>query len=53
LQKTLEPIWEEDSTGYQWDVKGHPYKDFNKAKDMSEAMIAVRTMLTRGQGDAE
>jgi enoyl reductase len=39
LQKTLEPVWEEDSTGYEWDnsqrnkyVKGHPYKDFNKAE---------------------
>lgn len=39
LQKTLEPIWEAESTGYQWDaeqrdryVKGHPYKDFNKEK---------------------
>ncbi|MDQ1016586.1 hypothetical protein [Streptomyces afghaniensis] len=39
LQKTLEPIWEAGSTGYEWDakqrdryVKGHPYKDFNKDK---------------------
>ncbi|MFJ8188677.1 hypothetical protein ACIQ8D_02580 [Streptomyces sp. NPDC096094] len=39
LQKTLEPVWEAESTGYQWDaeqrdkyVKGHPYKDFNKEK---------------------
>jgi enoyl reductase len=39
LQKYLEPIWEAESTGYQWDaeqrdryVKGHPYKDFNKDK---------------------
>ncbi|MGA5359120.1 hypothetical protein [Streptomyces purpurascens] len=39
LQKTLEPTWEAESTGYQWDaqqrdryVNGHPYKDFNKDK---------------------
>ncbi|MDG9691501.1 hypothetical protein QC281_15450 [Streptomyces sp. DH17] len=39
LQKTLEPIWEAGSTGYEWDaeqrdryVNGHPYKDFNKEK---------------------
>ncbi|MGW0864053.1 hypothetical protein [Streptomyces sp. NPDC002611] len=39
LQKTLEPVWEAESTGYQWDaqerdryVNGHPYKDFNKDK---------------------
>jgi enoyl reductase len=39
LQKYLEPIWEAESTGYEWDaeqrdryVKGHPYKDFNKDK---------------------
>ncbi|MFE9941366.1 hypothetical protein [Streptomyces hirsutus] len=39
LQKHLEPIWEAESTGYQWDaaqrdryVKGHPYTDFNKDK---------------------
>ncbi|MFF4830818.1 hypothetical protein [Streptomyces sp. NPDC001315] len=39
LQKTLEPIWEAESTGSQWDleqrkkyVDGEPYKDFNKDK---------------------
>ncbi|MEV5435597.1 hypothetical protein AB0K80_06125 [Streptomyces sp. NPDC052682] len=39
LKKYLEPIWEAESTGYQWDaeqrdrfVNGHPYKDFNKDK---------------------
>ncbi|MCF2125942.1 hypothetical protein L1I79_05755 [Strepomyces sp. STD 3.1] len=39
LQKTLEPIWQAESTGYQWDaeqrdrfVNGKPYKDFNKDK---------------------
>jgi enoyl reductase len=39
LQKYLEPIWEADSTGSQWDleqrnkyVNGSPYKDFNKDK---------------------
>ncbi|GGT69283.1 hypothetical protein [Streptomyces coeruleorubidus] len=39
LQKTMEPVWESESTGYQWDaqqrdryVNGHPYKDFNKDK---------------------
>ncbi|MFE2061500.1 hypothetical protein ACFXDH_03725 [Streptomyces sp. NPDC059467] len=39
LQAYLEPIWEADSTGYEWDaqqrdryVNGHPYKDFNKDK---------------------
>ncbi|MFB7090895.1 hypothetical protein [Streptomyces sp. NPDC056296] len=39
LEKTLEPIWAAESTGYQWDaeqrdkyVKGNPYKDFNKEK---------------------
>ncbi|MFF9122936.1 hypothetical protein ACF09J_06480 [Streptomyces sp. NPDC014889] len=39
LQKYLEPIWEAESTGYEWDAKqrdryvdGHPYKDFNKDK---------------------
>ena len=39
LQKTMEPVWEAGSTGYEWDakqrdryVKGHPYKDFNKDK---------------------
>jgi enoyl reductase len=39
LKAYLEPIWEADSTGYEWDAKqrdryvnGHPYKDFNKAK---------------------
>ncbi|MEU6067339.1 hypothetical protein ABZ864_23315 [Streptomyces sp. NPDC047082] len=39
LQKYLEPIWEADSTGYEWDaqqrdryVNGHPFKDFNKDK---------------------
>ncbi|MCH5676805.1 hypothetical protein [Streptomyces gilvus] len=37
LEKYLTPIWEAESTGYQWDaqqrdryVNGHPYKDFNK-----------------------
>ncbi|MER6703429.1 hypothetical protein [Streptomyces fumanus] len=39
LERTLEPIWAAESTGYQWDaeqrakyVEGHPYKDFNKDK---------------------
>lgn len=39
LQKHLEPIWEAESTGYEWDaaqrdryVEGHPYTDFNKDK---------------------
>ncbi|MEU3174237.1 MULTISPECIES: hypothetical protein [unclassified Streptomyces] len=39
LQKHLEPIWEAESTGYEWDarqrdryVKGEPYTDFNKDK---------------------
>ncbi|MFF9047791.1 hypothetical protein [Streptomyces parvulus] len=39
LQKTLEPIWQAESTGYQWDAEqrdryenGKPYKDFNKDK---------------------
>ncbi|EFL34579.1 secreted protein [Streptomyces viridochromogenes DSM 40736] len=39
LEKTLEPVWQAESTGYQWDaeqrdryVNGHPYKDFNKEK---------------------
>jgi len=39
LQKYLEPIWNAESTGSQWDleqrnkyVNGGPYKDFNKAK---------------------
>lgn len=39
LKAYLEPIWEADSTGYEWDaqqrdryVDGHPYKDFNKDK---------------------
>ncbi|MGW7408269.1 hypothetical protein ACWGI9_32035 [Streptomyces sp. NPDC054833] len=39
LKAYLEPIWEADSTGYEWDaqqrdryVNGHPYKDFNKDK---------------------
>ncbi|MFD5470183.1 hypothetical protein [Streptomyces sp. NPDC127105] len=39
LQKYLEPIWEAESTGHEWDaaqrdryVDGHPYKDFNKDK---------------------
>ncbi|MER6385161.1 hypothetical protein [Streptomyces sp. NPDC001250] len=39
LKAYLEPIWEADSTGYEWDAKqrdryvnGHPYKDFNKDK---------------------
>ncbi|MFE0104806.1 hypothetical protein [Streptomyces sp. NPDC059009] len=39
LQKEREPIWEAESTGYQWDaqqrdryVNGKPYKDFNKDK---------------------
>ncbi|WP_411093027.1 hypothetical protein [Streptomyces sp. 049-1] len=39
LEKTLEPIWQAESTGYQWDaeqrdryVNGKPYKDFNKDK---------------------
>ncbi|WND35434.1 hypothetical protein RI578_14525 [Streptomyces sp. BB1-1-1] len=39
LQKALEPVWQAESTGYQWDaeqrdkyVNGHPYKDFNKEK---------------------
>ncbi|MFE9453594.1 hypothetical protein [Streptomyces sp. NPDC006739] len=39
LKATLEPIWEAESTGYEWDAKqrdryvnGHPYKDFNKDK---------------------
>ncbi|MGW2422234.1 hypothetical protein ACWC0C_23770 [Streptomyces sp. NPDC001709] len=37
LKAYLEPIWEADSTGSEWDAKqrdryvnGHPYKDFNK-----------------------
>ncbi|MFF4821504.1 hypothetical protein ACFY20_00285 [Streptomyces sp. NPDC001312] len=40
LKAYLEPIWEAESTGYEWDaqqrdkyVNGHPYKDFNKDKD--------------------
>lgn len=39
LKAYLEPIWEAESTGYEWDaaqrdryVNGHPYKDFNKDK---------------------
>ncbi|MEU5307659.1 hypothetical protein [Streptomyces sp. NPDC021562] len=39
LEKYLTPIWEAESTGYEWDaqqrdhyVDGHPYKDFNKDK---------------------
>ncbi|MFC8130045.1 hypothetical protein [Streptomyces sp. NPDC057302] len=39
LQKKLEPIWQAESTGSQWDlsqrnryVDGKPYKDFNKKK---------------------
>jgi enoyl reductase len=39
LKAYLEPIWEAESTGYEWDaqqrdryVNGHPYKDFNKSK---------------------
>ncbi|BCL30244.1 hypothetical protein ACFFS2_36170 [Streptomyces aurantiacus] len=39
LQKHLEPIWQAESTGYEWDAKqrktfegGEPYKDFNKDK---------------------
>ncbi|MEW1999409.1 hypothetical protein ACFWFH_15850 [Streptomyces coelicoflavus] len=39
LRKVKEPVWEAESTGYQWDgeqrdtyVNGHPYKDFNKEK---------------------
>ncbi|MEU2965169.1 hypothetical protein ABZ687_09325 [Streptomyces ardesiacus] len=39
LKKAKEPVWEAESTGYQWDaqqrdkyVNGHPYKDFNKEK---------------------
>ncbi|MFK0104710.1 hypothetical protein [Streptomyces sp. NPDC091217] len=39
LEAYLTPIWEADSTGYEWDatqrdryVNGHPYKDFNKDK---------------------
>ncbi|GGL77120.1 hypothetical protein GCM10010129_21040 [Streptomyces fumigatiscleroticus] len=39
LQDYLEPIWEAESTGSQWDleqrnryVEGKPYKDFNKDK---------------------
>lgn len=39
LQKKLEPIWEAESTGPQWDlsqrnryVDGQPYTDFNKKK---------------------
>lgn len=37
--KKNEDVWNEESTGYQWDAiqrdyyaGGHPYKDFNKAK---------------------
>ncbi|MFE9452680.1 hypothetical protein [Streptomyces sp. NPDC006739] len=39
LKSYLEPIWNAESTGYQWDaqqrdryVNGKPYKDFNKDK---------------------
>ncbi|WP_328319013.1 hypothetical protein [Streptomyces sp. NBC_00388] len=39
FQKEKEDVWNQESTGYQWDaverdkyVNGHPYKDFNKAK---------------------
>ncbi|WP_405870268.1 MULTISPECIES: hypothetical protein [unclassified Streptomyces] len=39
LKAYLEPTWEAESTGYEWDAKqrdryvnGHPYKDFNKDK---------------------
>ncbi|MFF1676061.1 hypothetical protein ACFVYG_08515 [Streptomyces sp. NPDC058256] len=39
LQEHLEPIWEAESTGYEWDasqrkryVDGEPYTDFNKDK---------------------
>lgn len=39
LEAYLTPIWEAESTGYEWDasqrdryVNGHPYKDFNKDK---------------------
>ncbi|MET9564548.1 hypothetical protein [Streptomyces tauricus] len=40
LQKHKEPIWQAESTGYEWDAKerkkfegGEPYKDFNKDKE--------------------
>ncbi|WP_369035034.1 hypothetical protein [Streptomyces adonidis] len=39
LQKAREPVWQAESTGYEWDasqrdrfVNGNPYKDFNKDK---------------------
>lgn len=39
LEKTLKPVWEAESTGYEWDatqrdryVNGKPYEDFNKDK---------------------
>ncbi|MGW3409802.1 hypothetical protein [Streptomyces sp. NPDC000888] len=39
LQEHLEPVWEAESTGYEWDasqrkryVEGEPYTDFNKDK---------------------
>ncbi|MGW4547813.1 hypothetical protein ACWEN4_15720 [Streptomyces violaceorubidus] len=39
LQKVKEPVWDAESTGYEWDaaqrdryVNGKPYKDFNKEK---------------------
>ncbi|WP_443068128.1 hypothetical protein [Streptomyces sp. NBC_01356] len=39
LQEHLEPVWEAESTGYEWDasqrkryVDGEPYTDFNKDK---------------------
>ena len=39
FQKAREPVWEAESTGYEWDaaqrdrfVNGNPYKDFNKDK---------------------
>ncbi|CAM5723746.1 hypothetical protein SVIOM342S_09290 [Streptomyces violaceorubidus] len=47
LKKAEEPVWEAESTGYQWDaeqrdkyVNGKPYKDFNKEK-AGEALVGL------------
>ncbi|MET8948998.1 hypothetical protein ABZX30_37170 [Streptomyces sp. NPDC004542] len=59
LKAYLEPTWEADSTGYEWDaqqrdryVNGHPYKEFNK--DKADKGYWWDSYVTRGrEGDSD
>ncbi|MEV5016894.1 hypothetical protein ACIGW1_26125 [Streptomyces sp. NPDC053780] len=56
LEKTLEPIWQAESTGYQWDaeqrdkyVNGNPYKNF-KGKAEETPPCGVKYLRSSGDG---